>query len=101
MPASVVRYSKTVAAGASISIDVSYSATVLRLPGFDSLLERGELRRPKVVQVRPDGGKPVCIDGEQVARPLPTARHQARVAQYSQMVRGRLLRQANLLGDEP
>src|SRR5690625_2955325 len=99
MPASVVRYSNTTSGGASISIEVAYSAMIIFLLRLDHGFQLRESRRPEVVQVRPNRSKPIRVHGEQMPRAVLGAAGEPGRVKHAQMVRGRLLRQTDLFGD--
>lgn len=114
MPPSVVRYSKTASGGAPISMESRNSATADHLPRCDSRsgsgsgfrrsrlhrgLEIGQPARPEVIEVGAHRRQAIGPDGEQVARALPALHREPGPAQHPEMVGGRLLRQAERLGD--
>src|SRR5699024_16790 len=80
----------------AISMDSRNSATLLSLPRFDRRLQRSELPRPEIIQIRAHRRQALGIDREQMPGPLPRADREPGLAEHSEMVRGRLLREAQL-----
>src|SRR3984893_17614869 len=101
----VTRCSNTTSGGASISIEVEKSAIGLLWsgapPGFSltRLLERPEVRRPEPVEELAARGQPIGANYEQVTGPVALLAHQPSVPKDPQVMRGDLLRDAELLRD--
>src|SRR5436305_11303662 len=99
-PSRVTRWSKTMSAGASMSMDVVKSATALR-----RLLGRGleghQPRRPEVLHELAHDVEPLVADDEEVAGALPRLVHQAGAAEHAEVVRHRLLAHGDGDGDVP
>jgi hypothetical protein len=54
-------------------------------------LEGGELGRPEVVQIAPDGGEPIGSNGEEVASAVAGLVDESGLLQYGEVVRDGLL----------
>ncbi|SLM93231.1 hypothetical protein CZ765_11130 [Corynebacterium casei] len=99
MPPFVIRYSNTVSGGAPMSMESRNSATRILLPRLNDGLEGSQFPRPKVVQVRAHRRQAISVNREQMARALAGADREPRLAKHSEMVRGSLLRESDLLSN--
>src|SRR5262249_51597238 len=84
IPSTVTRWLNTTSGGASMSMEVAYSAIATCLSrlraGLGRAFERSQPGRPEPVQVFPYNREPVGADHEQVPRTLPVLGDQARIA---------------------